>query len=99
MSAVEIETAVQAYNREPFQELLVLLLEAAPTCDEIQAFANKYPDRWARAIVLLAGLAGYSPQVVINATASLHMDKLSDAELLARLAETESQLQSFKFSA
>ena len=87
-----IALAVSKLSREPFQEVLTHLLEAAPNRDDVHAFAKRYPDRWAQAVTILARLGGYHDKVQIDATVSLDVARMSDAQLLQRLGETEEGL-------
>ncbi len=80
-----------AYDREPFREILALFLSVAPTCEALQAFANKHPDRWVQALVMLARLCGYTEELTTDAPIAVHIAQLSDAELMARLAELDRQ--------
>jgi hypothetical protein len=91
MSAVEIEASIRTNNREPFQELLALLLEAAPNRESIQQFANKYPDRWVRMVAMLARLCGYAENATFNPSIATQISQLSDAELSVRLAKLDAQ--------
>lgn len=79
-----------AMSREPFRRLLAQLIGAAPTPEALRRFADKSPDRWAQALSILGGLAGYERGVVeVNI---FNIKGLSDSELMARLAEVEAQV-------
>ena len=84
--------AVSKLSREPFQEVLTHLLEAAPNREDVHAFAKRYPDRWAQAVAILARLGGYHDKLQIDATVILDVARMSDAELLQRHAEVEKEL-------
>lgn len=88
----EIALAVSKLSREPFQEVLTLLIEAAPDLDDVHAFAKRYPDRWAQAVAILARLGGYHEKLQIDATVTLDVARMSDAELLQGLAEADERL-------
>ena len=88
----EIALAISKLSREPFQEVLTHLLEAAPDVEDVHAFAKRYPDRWAQAVAILARLGGYHDKLQIDATVSLDVARMSDAELLHRLGEIEEGL-------
>jgi hypothetical protein len=82
------ELAAQA--RAPFRRVLAELIGARPTPEAIRRFADKYPDRWAQAVSIMGGLAGYERGVVeVNV---FNIKGLSDADLVKRLAEVEKQL-------
>lgn len=79
-----------AMSRQPFRDLLREMIGAAPTPEAIRRFADKYPDRWAQATSILAGLAGYERGIVeVNV---FHIKGLSDADLMRRLDEVEAAL-------
>ncbi len=88
----EIALAISKLSLEPFQEVLTHLLEAAPDVEDVHAFAKRYPDRWAQAVAILARLGGYHDKLQIDATVTLDVARLSDAELLQRLGETDDKL-------
>lgn len=82
---------IAALARQPFKDLLTEMIGARPTPEAIRRFADKYPDRWAQAISILGGLAGYERGVVeVNV---FNIKGLSDADLMRRLAEVEEQLR------
>ena len=87
-----IALAISKLSREPFQEVLTLLIEAAPDREDVHAFAKRYPDRWAQAVAILARLGGYHDKLQIDASITLDVARMSDAELLQRYAETEARL-------
>jgi hypothetical protein len=68
------------------------LIEAAPDREDVHAFAKRYPDRWAQAVAILARLGGYHDKLQIDATVSLDVARMSDAELLQRQAEVDERL-------
>lgn len=79
-----------AQTRAPFRRVLAELIGARPTPEAIRRFADKYPDRWAQAVSIMGGLAGYERGVVeVNV---FNIKGLSDADLDRRLAEIERQL-------
>lgn len=83
-----------AMSRAPFRALLKELIGAAPTPEAIRAFADKYPDRWAQATSIMAGLAGFERGVVeVNV---FNIKGLSDSELMRRMEEVEGQLREAK---
>lgn len=80
--------ALTRYERVPFRKVLAGLLDCAPTPEAIRAFAEKSPDRWAQAVSIMAGLAGFDRG--INPTINVYnVEGMSDAQLMARMAELE----------
>ncbi len=74
-------------SREPFQEVMALCLSAAPTPENLVAFAQDYPDRWANMCAIFAKLSGFSDKVD-HSHAHLHLhqiQQMSDAQLYAAL--------------
>jgi hypothetical protein len=66
------------------------LIGAAPEPEALTAFAQRYPDKWAQALSIMAGLAGYEKGLVeLNL---FNIGSLPDAQLLARLASDEEEL-------
>ena len=91
LSAVDLLPAMRDLSREPFQEVMALCLAAAPTPENLVAFAQDYPDRWANMCAIFAKLSGFSDKVD-HSHAHLHLHQIhqmSDAELYAAL-EAES---------
>ena len=81
---------LSAQARAPFRRVLAELIGARPTPEAVRRFADKYPDRWAQAVSIMGGLAGYERGVVeVNV---FNIKGLSDADLDRRLAEVEAQL-------
>src|SRR6266850_2588985 len=76
-------------ERAPFSRALQRILGFRPTAEALQKFADKSPDKWAQAVTMLAGLAGYEKGVNVTLTVR-PVHQMTDAELLAenkRLAE------------
>ena len=88
----EIAEAISRLSREPFQEVLTLLLEAKPDREAVYQFAKKYPDRWAQAVAILARLGGYHDKLEVDAKVTVNMSRLSDMELIGQLAEIQENL-------
>jgi hypothetical protein len=81
---------VTKQSRQPFRRLLADLIGAAPEPEALTAFAQRYPDKWAQALSIMAGLAGYEKGLVeLNL---FNIGGLSDAQVLARLDADEAEL-------
>jgi hypothetical protein len=80
--------ALTRYERRPFMAMLAEMLDCKPTPAAIRAFAEKSPDRWAQAVSIIAGLAGFDrgvgPSINIY-----NVGAMSDVELAKRLAELD----------
>lgn len=73
-----------SFSRMPFRKVLAELLGAAPTPEAIAAFAAKYPDKWAAAVSIFSGLAGFEKGLV--ALNVYNVGAMSDVQLLAEIA-------------
>ena len=71
--------------REPFQKLLVDVIRGAPTIENIQAYAARFPDKWGQLAAIMARLAGFNDEVTVKHRFE-DVRMLSDAELLAELS-------------
>ena len=78
---------VKENSRDPFIHVLADLLECQPTLDAIQAFANRYPDRWAQAVTMMARLAGYNETLEVKNDLTINVRDKSDSELLRELGK------------
>lgn len=73
-----------SFSRVPFRKILAELVGSAPTPEAIKAFAAKYPDKWAAAVSIFAGLAGFEKGLVsLNV---YNVGAMSDVQLLAEIA-------------
>ena len=82
-----VERELGAFDRRPFREVLAELIQAKPTVEQIKAFAVRYPDKWAQAVTMFAGLAGYEKgMVTLNV---YNVAQLSDVALLQEIAKGE----------
>ena len=80
---------VERFSRGPFRDILVDILSAKPDKKSLQAFANKYPDRWAQALTIVARLSGYAEKKEETKNINVMIHSMSDAELLAELGKKE----------
>lgn len=77
-------------SRSPFRKVLAELIEAKPTPEAVRRFADKYPDRWAQAVSMMAGLSGFDRGVIeVNV---FNIKGLSDAELMRRLEQVTAEV-------
>ena len=81
LDAKQIETKLRDLSREPFQDVLALLLRCKPDKKSLQEFAKSHPDRWAQAIAIFSRGAGYSDKTVVEHNFYHWIHNLSDAEL------------------
>lgn len=78
------------HSRVPFRKILAQLIGCAPTAEAILVFAEKHPDRWAQAVAIFGGLAGFEKGLV-----SLNfydVGSMSDVALLAEIAKGDEGL-------
>ena len=84
--------ALTRYDRTSFRRVLADLVGAAPTPEQLKEFAAKSPDKWAQALAILGGLAGFERGVVLSVN-HYNVGEMSDAALLARARELEAALR------
>lgn len=91
----ELEELFSSLSRQPFVQELSRFVAANPSRAKIREFAEKYPDRWAQGVSILARLAGYSEKVDVSVSGLIqHVRALSDVELESRLKIVNQELQS-----
>ena len=93
-SVDELMSEFQAFSRAPFVEILAELVQGIPTPENIRVFANEHPDRWVNAIKTMANLAGYHDKLEIEGNIALDVNKMGDAQLMAKLDELGKQIKS-----
>src|SRR5512145_136777 len=90
----EIRSQLENYSRGPFIATLARILGCEPKAKQLQAFADKYPDRWAQTAAIFGRLAGYSDKTeIVNVSVLAVVKNSSDTELLQRIAEIEQRLR------
>ena len=69
-------------------------MSCAPTMKAIKAQADKYPDRWAQAIMMLRKASGYSEKTehTVNSNILLRIQGVSDAELRVLEEQVKAEL-------
>jgi hypothetical protein len=73
---------IKQLSTDPFQKALAKVLAAAPSTEDLVAWAGEKPDSWANAVKTLAQLAGYSEKTIIQHQGIVeHFHTMSDAEL------------------
>ena len=93
-SVDELMSEFQAFSRAPFVEILAELVQGIPTPENIRIFAREHPDRWVNAIKTMANLAGYHDKLEIEGNIALDINKMGDAQLMAKLDELGEQIKS-----
>lgn len=89
----ELEELFSSLSRQPFVQELSRFVAANPSRAKIREFAEKYPDRWAQGVAIMARLAGFSDKVDVSVSGLVqHVRALSDIDLDKRLREIEDQL-------
>lgn len=90
---LELMQEFQRFSRGPFVEILVELIQAIPTPENLRAFAAEHPDKWVTATKTMANLAGYHDKLEVEGNISLDINKMGDAQLMARLDELGEQIK------
>lgn len=85
----KIAAEVAAQLRDPFQKLLVDLLDAQPNLETLEAFATRHPNKWVTAIGVIGQMAGYTKDVHVTNLNVMQIGALPDSELLKRLEQAE----------
>jgi len=83
---------LQQYDRRPFLDLLAEWLLCSPDPEDIQKFANKYPDRYAGAMRQIAQVAGFTEKKEIDVGVNLNIHLLSDSQLEDKLKNMMSKV-------
>ncbi len=83
---------IDQLSREPFRDLLKRLLEAEPSVEAVQAYAERHPDRWGQLVTMIGKLAGYHERLEVESSHSVALRQLSDSELMGRLQDGLEQL-------
>ncbi len=86
---------LQTLDRQAFRPELLKMLLGAPSLEAIQAYAERAPDRYYQALAIVARLGGYTEKPedgLGNASLFTSINRLSDAELLERLASIDGKL-------
>ncbi len=82
-----IAAHVANLSREPFRDVLKRLLQAEPSVEAVQAYAERHPDRWGQLVTMIAKLSGFNERLEVETSHSVALAQLSDSELMARLQE------------
>lgn len=91
-NADQLRLKLQSYDRTPFLDLLAIWMECAPTPQTIMAFADRYPDRWTKAMVDLGRLGGFADRKEIDLSLEANIRGMSDSQLEDRLSEAAYRL-------
>ncbi len=87
-----IAAHVANLSRAPFRDLLMRLLEAEPSVEAVQAYAERHPDRWGQLVTMIAKLSGFNERLEVETSHSVALAQLSDSELMGRLGDSLEQL-------
>ena len=86
----------QLHRRDPapFVELLIQVLQSAPSSEDIAKFARAQPDRFIKMTSQLARVVGYSEKIEVdhNHRHRLRIEAMSDSQLLAFVKEQRKAL-------
>ena len=100
LSGKAVSAHIDALSREPFRDVLKRLLEAEPSVEAVQAYAERHPDRWGQLVTMIAKLSGFNERLEVETSHSVALAQLSDSELMGRLGDSLEQLginpQAFK---
>lgn len=83
LDQAEVRKHLQQQNRQPFRDLLALVLDCHPSSTAMKGIAEKNPDRWAQMLAIVARLGGYNDKLEVEGSITTRASQLSDAELEA----------------
>lgn len=82
----QLLTQLRDRERDPFAEILSDFMGAAPEPDRLKEFAYDNPDKWVKAVEVLAKLVGYADRTEqVNLT--LDLGRMSDSQIQERMLE------------
>lgn len=79
-----IRSLLFSYSREPFLEVLAEGLGCKPDPESLHRFANRFPDRWAQYIAIMARLFGFTEKLEIANSLTINIQQMSDSQLLEK---------------
>src|SRR5919106_2125185 len=91
-TADQLRAKLRSYDRTPFIDLLALWMECTPDRTTLELFANKYPDRFVKAMIELGRLAGYADKMQVDVNLTTKVQSLSDSQLEDRLRQNAERL-------
>ena len=93
-TANDIRRKLRTYDRAPFIDLLGAWLECGPSAQAIIEFSEKFPDRYASALLAISRVAGFAERREISAeiTGKLQLESMSDSQLEDKLRELAYQM-------
>ena len=83
----QLRTKLQSYDRTPFLDLLASFMECAPTPQTVFAWAERYPDRWAKALTDLGRLGGFADKKELEVNMMAQITRMSDSQIEDKLRE------------
>ena len=88
-----LNAEIQNLSKAPFRQILAEMLGCKPDPESLKEFANKAPDRWAQAVIIMAKNAGYESKTTVEHNFSIVIGQMSDSQLFAELRKTEEDLK------
>jgi hypothetical protein len=88
-----IDAKLRNYDRTPFLDLLAAYLDAFPSAEALEAFAEKYPDRYVTALGHIARVAGYTDKTESSINVNINVRAMSDSQLEDRLKQLAKQVE------
>jgi hypothetical protein len=71
---------------------LTQILNCGPTDEAIVNLAERNPDRWGQLLAIVARLGGYTEKLEVEASVSVSINAMSDAELTAEIASFDTSM-------
>ena len=88
-----IEIALMNMSRQPFRDLLAMILGCPPDEESLRAYAKRCPDRWGQLAAIFARLTGFTEKIQVETNFATTVQQMSDMELMQKLADLEKQLK------
>jgi hypothetical protein len=91
-NAKQLRERLSQYDRTPFLDVLAIWMECTPTPQTIMAFADKYPDRFIKAMTDLGRLSGFAEKRELDVNLSAQVHQMSDSQLEDKLRDAAYRL-------
>ena len=88
-----VSVRLRNYDRTPFVDLLAIYTEMFPSAEALEAFAERFPDKYLVGLNALARTAGFTDKTEATVNVTVNVRTMSDSQLEDRLALMASELQ------
>ncbi len=81
ISGKRVSAALKAGSREPFMDLVEMILRSQPSGDDWRKMAGQNPKQFAEALRIISQLAGFSDKLEVQGSFAMGVARMGDAEL------------------